>query len=103
MIRQVVVVIGACFLASCGPSDSEFQEATQACEEFLAKELSRGGGSLETHVFDKWTKNGAIVLEVGYREKYTEKAYSSRKCVFDKKNGRLSSPSPLNDREWAKS
>ncbi len=84
------------------PSNEEAKVASNACQKFISKQM----GVLEKHtkVFDVWMKNGAIVVEVGYKEYPFPSAdsYSVRKCIYDEKNGRISSPSPLSDREWSK-
>ncbi len=87
-------------LVACSPSAEKIEEASKECEAFIAKEMN--GRDLETKVFDTWTKDGAIVVEVGYKERSSSGSYSVRKCVYDEAKGRISSPSPLNDSQWSK-
>jgi hypothetical protein len=87
------------FLIGCGPSGAELEEAKGACEKFIDSEMR----SYETKILDSWTKNGSIVFDVGYKSLGSRSSsYSVRKCVYDKKQGRIFSPSPLNDSEWKK-
>jgi hypothetical protein len=103
-MKKLAPVLLALSLIGCsGPSQEEIRAASNACKEFIAEEMGpRGKHSVETKVFDVWEKRGAIVVEVGYRKIYTSGSYSVRKCIYDEKKGRLSSPSPLSDSEWNK-
>jgi hypothetical protein len=100
-MKSLLVLLVVTSLAGCsGPSQEDIKVASDACQEFIAKKMRV---SLDdTKVFDAWSKNGAVVLDVGYKKKYWEDSYSVRRCVYDEKKGTISSPSPLNDSEWAK-
>ena len=100
MNKMVVVLLAASLSACSGPSKEETEVASQACREFIAKNMSVSEDN--TKVFDIWSKNGAIVMDVGYKEKSWDDSYSVRKCVYDEEKGTISSPSPLNDSEWQK-
>ena len=100
MFKKLALSISFLFLiVGCGPSGAEFEEAKGACEKFIDSEMR----SYETKILDSWTKNGSIVFDVGYKDFGSRSSsYSVRKCVYDKKQGRMFSPSPLNDSEWKK-
>lgn len=104
MNKPIFAALAIFSMAACsGPSEEKLKEASTQCEAFIAKEMEgRGSRGLETKIFDIWTKNGAIVMDIGYKEKYSSKSYSVRKCVFDEVKGTISSPSPLNDSQWRK-
>lgn len=97
-IFTTIAVITPLLLAGCGPSSEKVAAASKACEEFVQEKLER-----DTHVFDTWSKNGNIVVEVGYKKPYSsDKSYSVRLCVVDEKKGTVELPSPLNNSEWKK-
>ncbi len=96
-----ILQLTGCF----GPSEEKIEEATNVCQTFIAKEMKSDSSAMEieTKVFDFWTKNEAIVMEIGYKDKYSiDDSYSIRKCVYDEAKGTVSNLSPLNDGEWAK-
>lgn len=106
-MKKLALVLLTFLLVGCsGPSQEEIRAASKACKEFIAEEMGRGemGGkySIETNVFDVWEKRNAIVVEIGYRKNHSNNSYSMRKCIYDEKRGRISSPSPLSDSEWNK-
>jgi hypothetical protein len=99
------IAVAYLLLGSSEPSEEKAKEASALCREFIGKEMRSQGAfpkSIETKVFDVWTKRGAIVMDIGFREEYTDSSYSMRKCVYDEAKGTLSSPSPLNDSDWKK-
>lgn len=87
------------FLTACGPSKETISVASQRCEALVSESLR---AVTETKVFEIWEKNGAMVVEVGYKQagEYRS-AYSVRKCVYDEKKGVVSLPGIM-DREWDK-
>lgn len=98
LIFSVLIIATGC----TGPSNEEKTLVSSACEDFITKEMG-GEYKIETHIFDVYKKKGNLVAEVGYRDKYkSEDSYSVRLCVVDQEKGYISSPSPLNDTEWAK-
>lgn len=99
MIKTVCVSLLAICVVGCGPSGPEYEEAKKACAEFIGSEMN----AYDTKVFDLWSKGGAIVMDVGYKAYNSHSSsYSIRKCIYDKSQGRIGSPSPLNDSEWRK-
>ena len=101
-MKHLVSTVLVLSLAACsGPSSEEKEIAKKECPEFIEKNMS-GGKSIETKIFDIYTKKGKVVVEVGYRDKYSDDSYSVRLCVLDSEKGTISSPSPMNDSEWKK-
>ena len=98
-MKTALCMIGIVFLTACGPSKEAISAASQRCEAFVSESLR---AVTETKVFDIWEKNGAIVVEVGYKQagEYRS-AYSVRKCVYDEKKGVVSLPGMM-DKEWDK-
>lgn len=98
-------LIAAAFVLSLmgcsGPSDEEEQIASKECPEFIEKNM-KSREPIETKIFDIYPKKGKVVVEVGYRDKYSDDSYSVRLCILDSEKGTISSPSPLNDTEWRK-
>jgi hypothetical protein len=84
-----------------GPSDEEKKLAKDECPKFIEKNMKRRK-SIETKIFDIYTKKGKVVVEVGYKDKYSDDSYSVRLCVLDSEKGTISSPSPMNESEWRK-
>jgi hypothetical protein len=98
---KILLLIFAAFLAGCGPSDELKATASEACSDFIleSQDLKYGG---ETNIFDIYTKNDKLVIEVGYRRRETTKPYSVRLCVYDEESQRILLPGLLNQSEWAK-
>jgi len=99
---KILLLIFTTFLAGCGPSDELKASASKACSEFIleSEDLKYIG---ETNIFDIYTKNDKLVIEVGYRTRETTKPYSVRLCVYDEESQRILLPGLFNQREWAKS
>jgi len=105
-MKLIIVVLFSLSLSGCfGPSDEQKQRAETACEKFVLKKIAEYGN--EAHIFDTYSKNDKIVVEVGYREgerwrKRGEDSYSVRICVYDEKAGTIKIPSLLNMGTWRK-
>lgn len=92
-------------LAGCSksPSKEQMEIGGEACRDFIAKEMKTGSRDLEATITDAWMKDDKVVFEVGYREKFTrDSSYAIRLCIYDEKQGTLSSPSPFNSSKWEK-
>jgi hypothetical protein len=92
-------------LAGCSkkPSKEQLETGGELCRAFIAKEMKTGRYDLDTTITDAWMKEGKVVFEVGYREKFSEgSSYSIRLCIYDEAQGTLSSPSPFNSSKWDK-
>lgn len=101
-MRHLIAVLFIISLAACsGPSDEEKKIASKECPEFIEQNM-KSTKSIETKIFDIYSKKGKVVVEVGYKDKYSDDSYSVRLCVLDSEKGTISSPSPLNDSEWKK-
>ena len=91
-----------------GHTDDQIKDAQAACKKFVHKEVADKYQD-ETHVFDTYSKNGKIVVEVGYRPKDEidrklkgSDSYMVRLCVYDDEAGRISLPGIYNMEEWRK-
>lgn len=108
MKKGIIGLFLASFIVGCsGPSEEEINTASSACEKFIAKEMKGSdwlSPEIDTYVFETWVKNGKIVANIGYRDESSnaDSSYIVRLCVYDKEQGTISSPSPLNDSEWRK-
>jgi len=101
-LKHLISALLIMSLAACsGPSSEEKEIATKECPEFIEKNMS-DRKSIETKILDIYAKKGKVVVEVGYRDKYSDDSYSVRLCVLDSEKGTISSPSPMNDSEWSK-
>lgn len=101
-MKKIILILLAFITGCTGISDEEKTFVSSTCGDFIMKEMG-GEYKIETHIFDVYKKKGNLVAEVGYRDKYkSDDSYSVRLCVIDKEKGSISSPSPLNDTEWAK-
>jgi len=104
MKRLLAVTLAVPLAATAGwfgPSDEEKKLAKEECPKFIEKNMG-SRRSIETKIFDIYTKKGKVVVEVGYRNKYSDDSYSIRLCVLDSEKGTILSPSSLNDSEWRK-
>ena len=110
---QIVIVAGILALISgCGWNPSEEQKvmAEKACINLIDDSMNifTNASSFPDaipKVFDTYTKNGKIVMEIGYKiVKYqgTSEPYSVRLCVVDLEKGTVALPSPFNSSEWRK-
>lgn len=107
-MKNIIITLAALSLVGCfGPSDEEKQRVETACKEFVIDKLE-SKYTHEAHVFDTYTKDGKIVVEVGYRynEDYKWKrdgdSYSVRICVYDEEKGTISIPSVFEMGQWRK-
>ena len=93
----VVVSIAGC----AGPSQDEIAVMSDECRLFIRRNMDVYLENIK--IFDTWTKDGAVVFEVGYKPDNSDtSSYAVRKCVVDYEKGTIFSPSPLNDSEWRK-
>ena len=100
-MKQLFSLLIVVLIAGCsGPSQEEIDMMSEACREFISDNMTTS--LRNTQVFENWNKNGVVVFEIGYKNSRFDTSYTVRKCVYDEKNGTISSPSPLNDSEWAK-
>ena len=93
LLALILPSLTGCF----GPSNEDKELAKTECEKFIQKKFER-----YTHVFDLWTKDEKIVVEVGYKDASWKDEYSVRLCVVDMENGRISIPSVFNTAQWRK-
>ena len=97
-LRAFITISTIFALTGCfGPSAEEKEMAKNECEKFVKEKFEK-----YTHVFDLWTKDGKIVVEVGYKKSKWSDEYSVRLCVVDTENGRISIPSVFDTALWKK-
>lgn len=119
---QFFVIAGVfTFISGCGwsPSAEETAMAEPSAEETAMAEkacIKLIDDSMEIYttnnfpnavpkIFDTYTKNGKIVMEIGYKVVQSggsTKPYSVRLCVVDLEKGTVALPSPFNFSEWRK-
>lgn len=97
------------FISGCGwsPSEEEKAIAEKECINLIAESMDIFTTIPEAapKIFDTYTKNGKIVMEVGYKLREYQGAnvpYSVRLCVVDLEKGTVALPSPFNSSEWRK-
>ena len=101
-VFAVILAVSFAAVAGClGPSDEEKNLAKDLCPKFIEKNI-KSRTSIESKIVDIYPKKGKVVVEVGYRDKYSDDSYSIRLCVFDREAGTIFSPSPMNASEWTK-
>lgn len=105
-MKKLIAAIFSVLLVACsGLSDEEKNLYSSECQKFVEENAPGRFGSMgfDMKVFDIYKKKGSWVVEVGYKRRadYGD-TYSVRLCVVDAKNGRLSLPSPMNERDWRK-
>jgi hypothetical protein len=105
-MKQPIAALCSVLLVACsGLSDEEKNLYSSECQKFVEENAPGQFGSygFDMKVFDIYKKKGSWVVEVGYKRRADNRdSYSVRLCVVDAENGRLSLPSPMNDREWRK-
>lgn len=102
-MKKIITVLATLSFVGCfGPSDEQLQRAQTECENFVLEKVANKYRD-ETHIFDTFTKDGKIVVEVGYREKnrsWGDDSYSVRICLYDEEQGRIQIPSVFNMGQW---
>jgi hypothetical protein len=105
-MRKIFAISLSILLTGCfGPSAEQKQRAETVCEKFVLEKLGEFGD--ESHIFDTYSKDGKIVVEVGLREGERwrgrgDNSYSVRLCVYDEEKGTIEIPSLLNMGQWKK-
>lgn len=104
-MKPIITIILFLSLAGCSDIPEELlQEAQGECEKFVLEKVANKFND-ETHIFDTYTKDGNIVVEVGYREKSRapgDDAYAVRICLYDDEERRITIPSLLDMGSWRK-
>lgn len=97
-----IFIIFLLFLLGCEPTEQQKSVASKACSNFVLEksDLKYCG---EANVFDIYSKNGRIVVEVGYKNGCTgEDSYSIRLCVYDEEKQTVLLPGLLDQNDWRK-
>ncbi|WP_152985553.1 hypothetical protein [Pseudomonas taeanensis] len=107
-IKNLVATGIIILISGCGwsPSEEEKIMSEKACKNLLDESMRIfTTGENAPKVFDTYTKNGKLVMEIGYKivkyQGHTE-PYSVRLCVVDLEKKTVTLPSPLNYSEWRK-
>ncbi len=98
-MKTLFGAILAVLLVACGPSSEDKKMAEKECQNFVKEQFR----TYETKVFDVYSKQDNVVVEVGYQDRDTRgDSYAVRLCVFNREKGTITLPSPLNNSEWKK-
>jgi len=74
--------------------------AEDRCVRFINDEFNSGSRHNPAFHRDTWSKDGSIVVEVGWKETRSSSSYTTRLCVYDRKNQRLRSPGAFDRHRW---